>query len=511
MWILTADEMQAADRQTIQGLGLPGACLMELAGAAAARALWDAARLEPGAPVVLLCGAGNNGGDGYVIARHLANRGACPEVLLLAPSERIGGDALTNLQVLQRMGLPVHPAHTQELLTEQLPLLARSRVRVDAILGTGLRQPVRGMAAAGIEALNAAPRGFVLAVDLPSGLDADRGQPLGDAVWADLTVTFGCLKRGQVLHPGPSYCGEVVLADIGIPPDVVAALEPGLRGFDREDLRERVPPRPRDCHKGDFGRVLVLAGSPEMAGAGLLAARGAARCGAGVVTLATVEEGCAACRARYPSLITQTRVPGAAVPAREAARGFDAAVIGPGLGLRPESEALVAEWVAHCPLPLVVDADALTLLGRLGPAELLAAAPAPRILTPHEGELARLVGCERAAIHADRVGWCHDVAQRWGAVVLLKGNGTLVSDGRAPCRILRRGGPELATGGSGDVLAGAVAALLGQGLDALTAACAAGTLHALAGEAAAARLGPRGLSAEDLAELLPAAWAEVER
>ena len=509
MWILSSAEIRAADQATIDGLGVPGICLMELAGAGAAKVLWEAARPAPGKPVVVLCGRGNNGGDGYVIARHLANRGLMPRVYLLAPREKVLGDALTNLQVLDHMGIPVVEAHLPQALAGYEQEICSAPVRVDAILGTGLRSEVRGQAAAAISLLNRSNDAFTLSVDLPSGLSADTGQPLGEAVRADATATFGALKRGQLLHPGPWYCGRVTLVDIGIPPARIDALEPGLSLLEEAEVAAMLGPRPSDCHKGDFGRVLVLAGSPHMAGAGLLAAHGAVRAGAGVVTLCTVEEGCAAARARFPSCLTRRRSPGELIDPETGSGGFRAAIIGPGLGLDEPAAQLVRAWVVGCPLPLVVDADALGILARLGVAELLRASTAPRILTPHEGELARMMGSSREEIHRDRVGAVNAAAQAWGTTVLLKGSGTLIAQPKGAVRIVTRGHPAMAAGGSGDVLAGTLAALLGQGLAPRQAAEAGVYLHGLAGELAASEIGPAGLCAEEIADHLPRALAHV--
>jgi len=511
MWILSAQEMQAADRAVIDGLGVPGVCLMELAGAGAERILREVAAPQPGEAVAVLCGAGNNGGDGYVVARHLANHGARPTVYLLSPRGRISGDALVNLEAAERRGVPIVPTDTPERLPALVEALARARVRVDALLGTGLRSAVRGMAAEAIRVLNAtAERRLTLAIDVPSGLSADTGQPLGAAVRADATVTFAALKRGHLLHPGPTFCGDLHLVDIGIPPGVLARLQPQLRKVPASQALAGLPARPPDCHKGTFGRVLVLAGSAEMAGAGLLAAHGCVRAGAGVVTLCTVEEGCRAARTRYPAILTRARGQ-APDPEHAAEEGFTAVVLGPGLGRSPEAAQLVRRWVLGCSLPLVVDADGLNLLSGLGGLEALRDAPAARVLTPHEGEAARLLGVARSAIHVDRLGALQDAVHRSAATVILKGSGTLVGAPHLPAQFVGAGGPALATGGSGDVLAGAVGALLAAGRAAPDAAVSGAYLHGLAGELAALRVGPSGVTPEEIADHLPAAVAELAR
>lgn len=502
--------MRAADRSAIEDLGVPGVCLMELAGVGAVRALQRRAHLAAGERVAIVCGAGNNGGDGYVVARHLANQGLCPTVFLLSPRERVVGDARCNLDAAQRCGVPVVQADTPATLSALAQGLAAARVRVDALLGTGLRSEVRGAAADAIRLLNAtAPGRHTLAIDLPSGLSADTGQPLGAAVLADATVTFAALKRGHLLHPGPRHCGELFLVDIGIPPAVLERLQPGMWRVDWIQAQALWPARPMDSHKGSFGRVLVLAGSPEMAGAGLLAAHGAVRAGAGVVTLCTVPEGAAAARAAIPAVLTRVGAAAAPRPEDAGGQGFTAVVLGPGLGDSAESAELVRSWALKCPLPMVLDADGLNLLRSCGGLAGLATAAGPRVLTPHEGELARLLGVPRAALHADRLAAVGQAVERSGQTVVLKGAGTLVGHPGQPVAFVPRGSPALATGGSGDVLAGALGAALAAGHPAADAATAAAYLHGLAGELAALRVGPLGVTPGELADHLPAAAAAL--
>jgi len=513
MWLLTSDEMRAADHGTIAGLGVPGVCLMELAGAGAARWLLEAGRARPGEPVAVLCGGGNNGGDGFVLARHVANAGLRPTIFLLAARERVVGDARVNLDAALRLGLPVRDAPTAAAVEALGAELGGPRLRVDALLGTGLSREPQGAPAAGIALLNRPARApashsptFTLAIDLPSGLHADDGWPLGEAVRADLTVTFGAWKRAHFLQPGPSYCGVRELVDIGIPPGVIADIAPGMRLLEESQVRDLLPPRPLDCHKGDFGRVLVLAGSPGMAGAGLLAAAGALRAGAGVVTLATSPEGQAAAQARFPSLLTRPLAEAALLDPVAAGAPYAAVALGPGLGLTAAAAALVERWAVGCTRPLVLDADALTLLAAADAAALLRGAAGPRILTPHEGELARLLGVSREQVHRQRAASVAQAAARFGCTVLLKGRGTLVADPAVPClTLVDRGHPAQATGGSGDVLTGTIAGLCGQGLAALPAAEVGAWLHGRAGELAAAEIGPAGIMAEDLAARLPGA------
>jgi ADP-dependent NAD(P)H-hydrate dehydratase / NAD(P)H-hydrate epimerase len=508
--LVGAAEQRAIDRAAIEGLGIPGLALMERAGAAVAAA---ARALVGGAGrVVAVCGAGNNGGDGYVAARLLRAAGLDARAVGIAPRAALRGDALASREAAERAGVPVVDGGPAAIEA------GAGDVLLDALLGTGLARAPEGAfaeAIARIAALRA--RGArVVAVDVPSGLSADSGRPFGPCVRADRTVTFAFQKRGLVLHPGPSFAGAVTVADIGIPREAAEQVPVACELVDEDAARALVPPRDAEAHKGDAGRVLVVAGSPGKSGAAHLALTGALRGGAGLVTLAAREEVLPFALAGRPEAMS---VP---LPARgplsdadlepllEAARGVDAVVVGPGIPRGPETAALLRAFLERARVPAALDADALNALAAR-PEELLRGLPAPAVLTPHPGEMARLCGTDIARVQADRIALAAEKARAWGCVVVLKGARTVVAAPGRPPAVIASGNPGMATGGTGDVLAGLVGALLASRLDPFDAARAAAFAHGLAGDLAAARLGERGLLAGDLADALGPVWARWGR
>jgi NAD(P)H-hydrate epimerase len=507
--------MRALDRYTIDELGIPGEVLMESAG----RSLVDfvlerAARLLalPGAEVVVVCGLGSNGGDGFVAARHLLQLGIPVRVLLLGDGTDLRGDAALNYQRALRVGVGV-----ERFPSPGATLPARG-VLIDAIFGTGLSRPVEGAAAEAIEAINRLeddPEVTVIAVDLPSGLDADTGRALGHAVIADATLTIGTPKIGLALEPGRSLAGQVSVARIGIadslPGDEDEGAPPSVELWSRSQARAALPERRAAGHKGSFGHVLLLAGSEGMSGAAALAAKATLRSGAGLVTL-----GCPAglqdvLDAQCSEAMT---VPLPAAPGRSLdvsgletalalAAERDVVAMGPGLGRGSETRAFLQGLAAKAGVPLVIDADGLNAFE--GSPEALRVRQAPTLLTPHPGEAGRLLGCSAEEINLDRVAAARELAGRSGAVVLLKGPGSVVADPDGSAIINATGGSNLATGGSGDVLTGLVAALLAQGSGPMEAAALGAYVHGLAGDRIARRRGSSGLLAGELVEELPEA------
>ena len=478
--------VRAADRYAVEVLGVPGYVLMTRASEAALgalRAQWPLARR-----VLVLCGTGNNGGDGYVLARYA--RAAGLAVTLAAPAgPPTVADAVLAFEEWTDTGGTIEP------WTEAL--LGRTDLIVDALFGTGLARPVDGVMAEVIAALNAAGRP-VLALDTPSGLDTESGQPRGNAVRATLTIAFVGLKPGFFLGRGPEYVGRLACDDLDVPVAAFGTAEAVLRRITEAELRRALPRRARSAHKGDNGRVLVIAGGPGMAGAARLAGEAALRSGAGLVTLATAPAHAAYLAAARPELIAiGIDEAKALAPLLDAA---DVIAIGPGLGQSAWSQALLDAAFASTK-PLVVDADALNLL---------AARPRPRrawCLTPHPGEAARLLGSDTAAVQADRLGSVRALASRYEAVAVLKGAGTLIASGGLAPYLCERGNPGMAVAGMGDVLTGVIAAIAAQQSDppgSLALAAAVGVLvHASAGDLIA-RQGERGLLASDLIAQLPA-------
>lgn len=507
--LVSAAEMRALDRHTIESLDVPAELLMECAGqAVAAQALRLRAALAPEAPLVVACGVGGNGGDGLVAARRLHMEGAPVRIWPLAP-RRFRGAAAANWRRAQAAGVPVARA----------PSLTGALV-VDALFGAGLSRAVEGAEAAAIRRIRAArergPGCRVLSVDLPSGLDADTGQPLGIAVAADCTLTLGLPKLGLALPPGRGLAGRVRVARIGIA-DAAPDCAPGAELWTRRAAAARLPPRPADSHKGSFGHVLVVAGSRGKSGAAALAAAGAARIGAGLVTIACPESAHAAIAAHSAeamsaalpetpagalSLAAEREILAlAAALSPRGGRGGLAVVLGPGLSREPQSLELARRLALRLRAPLVLDADAAVAFAGALPS--LAARRAPCVLTPHPGEAAALLGVTAAQINRDRVGAARSLAGQSGAVALLKGAATVAAAPGRRSVVNPTGGPLLAAGGSGDVLAGVVGGLLAQGLDALEAAALAAYVHGAAADRLAARRGSAGTLAGELAAALP--------
>jgi len=478
--LYTAAQTRALDRCAIDEHHIPGITLMARAADAAFRYLletWPAPeRLQ------VLCGTGNNGGDGFLIADLAHKRGIPVTVLQLGDAEKISGDALLARRQALSNGVDIVPFGAAALAAEG--------VIVDAMLGTGLTGDVRGDYLPAIDAVNASGMP-VVAVDIPSGLCSDTGRVLGAAVRADLTVTFIGLKRGLFTMQAPDFTGAVQLSDLGVPPEVYAAVTADCSRLELEALLERLPARPATAHKGVYGTVLVVGGDYGMAGAAALAAEAALRCGAGLVQVATRPEHVAALVARTPEVMPRGINSGAELTPMLAAA--DVAVVGPGLGQSAWSLKLLQLALASG-LPLVLDADALNLLAAT---DLGNTNPAGNwVLTPHPGEAARLLACSASEVQANRFAAIHALQQRYGGVVVLKGNGSLVSGGES-ILLSDYGNPGMASGGMGDVLSGVIGALLAQHLPPLEAAALAVCLHGAAGDMAAQQ-GQRGLAASDL-------------
>jgi hydroxyethylthiazole kinase-like uncharacterized protein yjeF len=495
--LVTGQEMRELDARAIKEYGIPGVVLMENAGLRVVEELER--EFDPLAQrrVCVFAGPGNNGGDGFVIARHLLCRGVWTKVFLVGSRERIKGDALINLNILEKMGASITVLSGRNNNRVQVAL-ALCDIIVDALLGTGSSGPPRAPFPAVMEAINNSSKP-VVAVDLPSGLDPDTGKAVDCCLRAKLTVTFGLPKRGLCLLPGAEYAGRLVVADIGLPPDLLGG---GMtRLITPKAVASLLPSRNLSGHKGTFGHLLLLAGSQGFAGAAVLAARGALRCGVGLVSLAVPGE-------IIPLVAPQ--VPEAMVHERTSMDGLleraTAVALGPGLGMSPEAKRLLRDLLGKIELPVVIDADGLNILAQEG-LDLVAKKKA--VLTPHPGEMARLSGLSIADIQADRVEVARSFAKKWGLVLVLKGARTVVAGPDGTTFVNPTGNPGMATGGTGDVLAGMIGSLLAQGLGPTEASVAAVFLHGLAGDLGIVDLGTAGLVAGDVVDYLPAAWHQV--
>ncbi|ORJ63043.1 NAD(P)H-hydrate dehydratase [Geothermobacter hydrogeniphilus] len=507
MRVLTAEQMRELDRRTIEEIGVPGVVLMENAGRAVADVLCrEYADLSPG-PVLILCGRGNNGGDGFVVARLLLDRGWQVETLLLAEADQVVGDAAVNLRALRnRHGKITVVADEESLRTE----LARCQPKlvVDALFGTGLNADLRGHAVMAVAWINAFA-GPVVAVDIPSGVAAGSGRQLGCAVRADVTVTFAAPKLGHLLHPGAELRGELRIADIGIPQRLAEDLDESCFWLTAEVARSLLPDRPCCGHKGTFGHLLLIAGSRGKSGAAVLAAKAGLRSGAGLVTVAVPGSQQAIVAAAVPEVMTeamaedQGKIASAAADALSRLTvGKQALAIGPGLGQSSSIQTLVTRLLDDWKGPMVLDADALNVLADA--TETLRRRDAePLVVTPHPGEMARLLGTTVAEVEADRPSAARDFARLRDVVVVLKGAPTLIASPAGELAVNSSGNPLLATAGSGDVLTGLIGGLLAQGLDSFAAARLGVYLHGAAADRLRCRIGDAGMLAGELAAEIP--------
>lgn len=495
--VVTASEMRALDKATIEDVGIPALTLMETAG----RAVAEVAReMANGGSIAVVCGPGNNGGDGFVVARVLRAHHLEAVVYLAVSRAKITGDAAAHLAILERAGGVVRMIDTATDLTELACEITSAAVTVDALFGVGLARAIEGHNADVVAVINRGAQR--LALDIPSGLEADTGQVLGVAVKADRTVTMAAHKVALVTSPGFAYCGQVSACDIGVPPGLLATQ--GVRAglVEERDVSGWLPRITPLDHKGTRGHVLVVGGSPGMRGAGRLSAMAALRAGAGLVTLAAEGE-----LAAHDSIMTRT-ITDSIVKLLE---GKAAVVIGPGLGTSESAARWVGDVLA-VGVPAVLDADALNLIA--GVTGVLAKAHGPVVITPHPGEAARLLGSTTKDIEADRLAAARALATQTRAVVVLKGARTIVCDGTLAddyCSINSSGGPALGTAGSGDVLAGVIGALLAQGLSASDAARAGVYVHGRAGDTLSILHGERGVISSDLPMGVAGILAKIPR
>jgi NAD(P)H-hydrate epimerase len=512
MKAVTAEVMQQLDKRTIAEYGIPGIDLMERAGANTAAIILQRYGDKPAPSAVIFAGKGNNGGDGYVIARLLAMKGWEITLLVIADRSAIKGDARANLD---RLPLGLRLTFIDRFSPQELELLcSRATLLVDALFGTGLQNGLSGLYAEAAGIINSAGKP-VLAVDIASGVDATTGRIPGLAVKADITVTFGAAKLGHLLYPGAGYTGELVVTDIGIPEALVAAA-PGVLFVDESYASSLIMPRSRTAHKGNNGHLLLVAGSAGKSGAASMAANSAMRSGAGLVTLAApasihsvleiktteamtvglAENGCGALSA-------------AAFPEIEALLvGRNALAIGPGVGLAPDTVSLVRRVVATASLPLVLDADGLNAFSG-EPSLLLNSVSPALLLTPHPGEMARLAGITVAEVEADRLTIAARFAADHNVYLILKGARTVIAAPDGRLAINGSGNPGMASGGMGDVLTGVLSALLAQGYEPFAACCLAVFCHGLAGDMAAGKIGEVGMIATDVQEMLPYAFKRL--
>ncbi len=514
MYLVTSGEMQAMDRMAIQSFGIPGRVLMENAGRDAVQIFLAQFSADARRGVGVVAGRGNNGGDGFVMARYLAGKGYPVTVYLLTAAGRVSGDAAANLKLLAPLGVPVVEVPDEETFVRHQPGMRAVAVWIDAILGTGLTKEIRGLFRHAVEFINSLNRP-VFAVDIPSGLSSDSGRPCGACIRARVTATFGFAKIGHIIYPGAEFTGRLEVVDIGIPPHIAAKVGPKHYLITPEAVRGYLPSRSADAHKGRTGHLLVVAGSPGKTGAAAMTALSALRVGAGLVSLGIPASLNPIMETLMLEVMTSplpdngSGVLGGA--ARDAlftlSQGKSCLAVGPGLGQAPETGELVRELIVFTQSPMVVDADGLNVLA--GKTELLKNLAVPAVLTPHPGEMARLLGLMPMDVQQDRIGCARGLAADLNLHVVLKGARTVIAHPDGAVYINPTGNPGMASGGMGDVLTGAIAGFIAQGMRPEHAARAGVFLHGAAADRLARSMGPWGYLAGDVINALPAAIAEV--
>lgn len=516
MKLVTAEQMRELDRRATAEFGVPSMVLMENAGLRAFDIAYDMLVESGGSRVLVVCGKGNNGGDGFVVARHFHEVGADVRVILAGSSEDVKGDALINLEIARKSGIAI----TEISELDDLPMkLAHADLVVDALLGTGVKGDVTGLAADVIDAINASEKP-VIAIDLPSGLDADTGQIGGRCVIADVTVTFALPKIGLATYPGLDYAGEVFVAEIGIPNKAFETAGINTHSVDSDDVLVRLPERAPDAHKGTFGHAAIIAGSVGLTGAAALSSMSAVRIGAGLVTLGIPESLNDILEVKVTEVMTQP-LPDkhsrsfsiiAHDKALELIDKCSTLAIGPGIGRNLETVEFVRQLLPLVEKPMVIDADALYAISE--DTSIFKELKAPAVITPHPGEMSRLAGTPTADIQSNRLEFARTAAREYGVVVVLKGAATVIASPDGSAWVNTTGSPALASGGTGDVLTGSIAGLLAQGLSAVDAAICGVYIHGLAGEMVAEEVGDAGAAAGDLLPMLPRAierlWSRDE-
>jgi len=528
MKILSAMQMAEVDRFTTERYRIPSILLMENAGRSVAEEIEKACPGLDKKNIAVLCGRGNNGGDGFVVARYLTLHNAQPSILLFSEPGKLKGDALANYEIAQAMGISIQILSAPSEARSYLKKMAGPDIIVDALFGTGLSKPVGPDFRHIVEWINNnSPRSFVAAVDIPSGLMADSPEVIGPAVKAHMTVTFSALKLAHVSPPASDFAGRVVLASIGSPPALFENPDYRMNLVDQAQVRSILPDRARDSHKGSFGHVYVVAGSRGKSGAALMTGLAALRSGAGLVTLwlpRSLQKGVIG---KFPELMTDllpeteegTSDRSGAERLVSLLQDMDSLVLGPGVTTHPSTKKLVWELVRRSPVPVVLDADGINAF--VPPAEPIRnEEDQPVILTPHPGEMARLIGKKISDVQKNRLGTARDFAVARRCYVVLKGFQTVIATPEGELYINNTGNPGMATGGTGDILSGIMGRFVAawkiqharrEKSDLADFICAAVHLHGLSGDLAAEKEGMESLIATDLLNFLPAAFKKVSR
>jgi NAD(P)H-hydrate epimerase len=509
MKVVTAEQMQELDRKSIEIYRIPGIVLMENAGRGAIEVINRTFPDIRKQKIAVIAGKGNNGGDGFVIARHLLNQGISVKVFLLTDPKSLRGDAETNYNIFHHMKGEVISLPSSKDYQKVKKSLENIDLLIDGIFGTGLDAEVRGYYREVIDHLNTLMKPMV-AIDIPSGLDANTGKPLGTAIRASLTVTFGLPKVGHLISPGIDYVGSLKIIDIGIPNRLVEEEKIQTHLLEYEEIQRWLSiPRRHDTHKGDYGHLLVIAGSVGKTGAAAMACEAALRIGAGLVTLAIPKSLNPIMEMKLTEVMTeplpetskQTLSLRAFHPILRLCENKKAVIIGPGIGTYKETQSLVQKLIKTLDLPIILDADGLTSLA-VQPKTLLTS-KRPLILTPHPGEMARLIQSTAKEVQEDRISVSRNFSQSHHIYLVLKGHRTLIATPKGEVFINPTGNPGMASGGTGDVLTGMIGGLICQGYDILPSLQMSVYLHGLAGDSVAQELGEKSLIATDMIKKIP--------
>jgi NAD(P)H-hydrate epimerase len=513
MKVVTAEEMRVIDRRTIEGYSIPGSVLMERAGLAVASRIKEA--FSP-RKVITIAGSGNNGGDGLVVARNLYNEGWDVKVFLTVKPEDLKGDALLQYRIAVKFGLKIYPIN--EFLTNYSSLITRHCILVDALFGTGLSKNVTGALSEVISYLNRS-NVPIFSVDIPSGISSDNGQIIGGAVKADYTVTFGLPKRGHLLYPGAQHSGKLFIEDIGFPKELLNSEKLHIELLTKDKVSPLIPQRPRYSHKGNYGHVLIIAGSNGKTGAAIMAAKACLRSGAGLVTLGIPKSLAYVFQSRVTEeMILALPDKGDGTLSQRASRVIlnflneraTTLAIGPGIGISSDTKKLMDILIKTSTTPMLIDADGINSLK--GERVIFSKSKTPIILTPHPGEMARLLGKQKGVsvktqdIERNRINIPVSFAKETGTYLVLKGVPTIIAGPDGMAYINSTGNPGMASAGTGDVLTGMISAFLGQGLSPIHASILGVYMHGFAGDSAAAEKGEHPLIATDIIEKIPFAF-----
>lgn len=508
MKLATAEIMQRLDQRTINGIGIPGTVLMENAGRGIFQHLCSYFQDLRGRKVAIIAGKGNNGGDGFVVARYLTNAGIACKVFLLASKDKMQGDALINLQIIEKMGVPIAEITSSTIWKNILNEIRGYHLLIDAIFGTGLNTEIQGLLRDVIEDVNTLPCPKV-AIDIPSGLNASKGNVMGACIKVDLTITLGLPKIGQILFPGADYAGRLKLVDISIPNTLIEEEKIPYHLLLSDDVKGLIRERSADTHKGDYGHLLVIAGSSGKTGAAAMTCDAAMRIGSGLVTLGIAKSLNPIMEIKLTEVMTEPlpeEDPGLlGMKSWEGIKGIlagkTALAIGPGISTQKGTTELILKILEETSIPMVFDADGINCLSK--DTSILKKVKAAVVLTPHPGEMARLLKCSTRDVQEDRVGLSRNFSQEYGVYVVLKGARTVIAEPDGNVYINPTGNPGMASGGAGDVLTGMIGGLIAQGYPVSTALRIAVFVHGLIADLIALERGSIGIIAGDIINSIP--------